>query len=265
MATHVTLPPRSVPANDAADILRSEGCKLRSVRSTYWLVAIGVVANVGFALLAGLVLPASIDASVDTVRISLAGIHLSQVAFGVLGVLVISSEYDTGLIRTTFAVVPRRRRVLAAKAVMVTGVTLSAGMGSCLLGFLAFQAVVNDGPFRASLGDAVVLRAVLGGGMYLALLGLLGLGLGTIVRRGVGAIAVVLVGLFVPQLLIEVLPDPWRSDLGRFLPMEAGSQIFSATHHGDSLGWWSGLAVMSVYTALALGTAAMLIERRDVA
>lgn len=255
------------PLSGFADILRSEFWKLRSVRSTYWTLFAAVVFNVGLAALEAVILPSHLSArdkaNLDAVRISLGGIHLSQIAFGVLGVLVITSEYTTGMIRATLSAVPQRRLMLAAKAIVFTATALIVGIVASFAAFFIFQAFLSGNSLRSSIGDPNVLRAVIGGGLYLAVLGLLGLGLGAIIRVSAGAIAALFGLLFVPQLLSELLPQAWRDTIGPYFPMEAGSQVLSAHHEAGNLGAWSGFGVFCFYAAVALGIGFILITRRD--
>lgn len=248
-----------------AYVLRSELVKIRSVRSTYWTLLAVVGFTVAFAVLAAVVIPGALgEQAVDPVRLSLAGIHLSQIAIGVLGVLVVTSEYGTGLIRTTFTAVPRRRTVLAVKAVVFAAVALVVGTVSCVAAYLAFEAIVTDGSLRSSIGDPGVLRAVLGGGLFLAVVGLLGLGLGGLTRSTAGATATLFGLLFVPMLLLELLPRAWQSTVGPYLPMEAGSQVFIAQQRGpDDLGPWAGIGVFCLYSLVALTASLLLVDRRD--
>src|SRR5690349_2777106 len=193
-----------------ADVLRSELCKLRSVRSTYWTIVAAVGFSLGFAALEAVFLPSRLSdhdkATLDAVRVSLGGSHLSQVAFGVLGVLVITSEYTTGMIRVTLTAVPRRSRVLTAKAIVFATIALVVGVAASFAAYFLFQALLVGDALRSSIGDPGVVRALVGGGLYLAVLGLLGLGLGAIIRSSAGAIAALFTLLFVPQILVELLP-----------------------------------------------------------
>jgi ABC-type transport system involved in multi-copper enzyme maturation permease subunit len=255
------------PLSCFADILRSEFWKLRSVRSTYWTLFAAVVFNVGLAVLEAVILPSHLSArdkaTLDAVRVSLGGIHLSQIALGVLGVLVITSEYGTGTIRATLSAVPQRRLVLTAKAIVFAVTALTVGTVSSFAAFFAFQAFLTGDSLRSSISDPDVLRAVIGGGLYLAVLGLFGLGLGAIIRASAGAIAALFGVLFVPQLLAELLPQAWRAAIGLYLPMEAGSQILSAHHEAGNLGAWSGFGVFCLYAAVTLAVGFILIIRRD--
>ena len=255
-------------AEHVAEVLRSEFCKFRSVRSTIWTLIAAVAGNVVLAALAAIFIPPHLSAheqaTTDPIRLSLAGLHLSQIAFGVLGVLVIGSEYGTGLIRATFAAVPQRRLVLAGKAIVFAATALAVGIASCFVAYAIFGAFLSGDALRSSIGDPGVIRAITGGGLYLAVLGLLGLGLGAILRSSTAAIATLFGLLFVPSVLVSLLPQSWHSTVGPYIPMEAGSQIFVATRHDpNSLGAWTGLGVFSLYASAALIVGFALVNHRD--
>jgi ABC-2 type transport system permease protein len=256
------------PLAGFADILRSELCKLRSVRSTVWTLLAAVVSNVALAALAAILLPGRLSSqqkqSVDPVQLSLAGLHLSQIAFGVLGVLVITSEYGTGMIRATLAAVPQRRTVLAAKTIVFAVTALTVGIVSSFAAYLVFQAFLSDDALTSSIVDPGVLRAVTGGGLYLTVLGLLGLGLGAVIRASAGAIATLFGLLFVPPIFLSLLPTSWQTTIGPYIPMRAGEQIYILHSHEAGLGAWPGFGVFSLYAALALTAGFALINHRDV-
>ncbi|MEP7020665.1 MAG: ABC transporter permease [Pseudonocardiales bacterium] len=255
-------------AGHVAEVLRSEFCKLRSVPSTFWTLSAAVASNVVIAALAAIFVPGHLsaqdEASTDGVRLSLAGVHLSQIAFGVLGALLITSEYGTGMIRATLAAVPQRRLVLTAKTTVFALSALIVGIGSSFAAYYAFQAFLPNNSLRSSIGDPGVLRAVIGGGLYLVALGLLGLGLGAIIRSSTGAIATLFGLLFVPSILISILPKSWQTTVGPYLPMNAGEQIYIAVHHEpNNLGAWTGFGVFCIYAAVALALGFVLINHRD--
>jgi ABC-2 type transport system permease protein len=257
------------PLRRHAAILRSESWKLGTVRSTYWSLLAAVVSNVAVAALLAIFLPSHMSdrqkAAIDSTRVSLGGLHLSQVAIGVLGVLVITSEYGTGMIRATLAAVPQRRLMLAAKTAVFAVTALITAIASCFAAYLAFQALLPAGDaMRTTLSDPGVLRAVPGAGLYLTVLGLLGLGLGAVIRSSAGAIATLLGALFVPSLLANLLPQTWQDIIGPYLPMNAGDTIYTVHHEPHMLGAWQGLGVFCLYAATALAAGFILITRRDV-
>jgi ABC-2 type transport system permease protein len=264
----ITVPrPPDSPLSHFAGILRSEFCKLRSVRSTCWTLLAAVVFNVGLAALLAILLPSRLSAhdkaTIDSIRLSLGGLHLSQIAIGVLGVLVITSEYGTGMIRASLSAVPQRRLMLAAKAIVFAATALVVGIAASFAAYFAFQASLSGDGLRSEIGDPGVLRALTGAGLYLAVLGLFGLGLGAIIRSSAGAIAALFGALFVPQLIMTLLPQSWQTTIGPYLPMQAGTSIYTVQHDSVSLGTWSGFGVFCLYAAVALTTGFVLINHRD--
>ena len=207
----------------------------------------------------------------DIVRDSLAGVWLGQILFAVLAVLVITSEYSTGTIRATFAALPRRRLVLAAKTLVTGVVVLAAGFLTAAACFLVGQSLLRGNGFdyaggypHASLTDGPALRAVAGSGLYLAGLALLALGIAAIVRHTATAITVVLALMFVPPLATSVLPEGLSELVQKFSPM-AGLAVQETVERPDSIpiGPWAGLAVLGAYALGTLVLAAWLIQRRD--
>ncbi len=248
------------PPSRFSGILRSELCKLRSVRSTFWTLLAAVAFNVGLAALLAIVLPGRLSAheqaTIDSIRLSLGGLHLSQIAIGVLGVLVITSEYGTGMIRAGLSAVPQRRVMLAAKTIVFAVTALVVGIASSFAAYFVFQASLSGDGLRSEIGDPGVLRAVTGGGLYLAVLGLLGLGLGAIIRSSAGA-------LFVPQLVMTLLPRSWQETIVPYLPMQAGTSVYTLQHDQASLGTWTGFGVFCLYAAVTLAAGFVLINHRD--
>jgi hypothetical protein len=270
--TGITAESQASPATgfrDFANVLRAETAKLTTMRSTYWALLVSFAANIGFAVLAAALLaprlkPADL-AHVDVVQLGLAGLHLSQVAFGVLGAMIITGEYGTGMIRTTFAAVPRRRTVLVAKGLVFAVTALVTATVSTGAAYLAFLAALPAGALTGTaLTDPGVTRAVLGGGLYLTVYGLLGFGLGAVLRSSAAAIAALLGVLFVPPLLLDLLPGSWKTTVGPYIPMQSGSQIFVAAHReAASLAPWTGFGVFCLYAAVALLAGLLLVDRRD--
>ena len=268
MAATATRPTQGHSLVHFANVTRSELRKLRSVRSTYWALTAAVTFNIVTAALLGIFLPRALSAHqravIDSTRVSLGGLHLSQVAIGLLGVLVITSEYSTGMIRATLAAVPRRRLMLTAKTLVFAVAAVIAGIAACFAAYLIFQALLpSDAGMRTSLSDPGVLRAVTGAGLYLAVLGLFGLGLGTIIRSSAGAVATLFGVLFVPSILMTLLPASWQDTASRYLSMNAGETIYTVQHQPHTLQPWTGLGVFCLYAAAALATGFILINHRD--
>ena len=275
--------------------MAAEWTKLWSVRSTLWtLVATGVAVMGLCAIGTGTVSPS--DIIDDPTRRSLIGIFLGQLIFGVLGVLVMSAEYGTGTIRATLSAVPRRPVVLTAKILVFGTVALVV---SEILSFSAFavgqailsakhavgssavaaqraqqfgvkiphdiQAALSSG--SASLGQAGVLRAVVGAGLYLAVLGLLALGLATIIRHTAGAISAFVGVVLVLPLIVQALPISISNAVARYLPANIGLVMFS-THGvpdrvGPAFSPWTGFALLVLYTVVILGIGCWVLVRRD--
>ncbi|MGH3151617.1 MAG: ABC transporter permease [Streptosporangiaceae bacterium] len=249
----------------ARDVLASEWEKLRSVRSTYWCVLVAVATPLVLSTLVAVALaqaPGPGATSVDPLLPGLISQEYAILAVGVLGVLSFSSEYSTGLIRTTFAAVPRRRAVLAAKAIVIAALTLVAGEIVALASFALVQAVLSGKHLSVSLSRPGVPGAVLADGLLMAVVALLGLALGAITRHTAGGIAALVGVIFLPALF-AVLPQPWGGRVSRFTLLQAAHQV-TALHPGTNLfaPAWS-LLVLLAWPAAALAIAAASITRRD--
>lgn len=250
-------------------VFRSEWTKLHSLRSTRitMLVAVGLVISLGVLIALVSVsnwTPNTSTVDYDSVSRSLGGIYLAQLAFGVLGVLLVTGEYTTGMIRATFAAVPKRLPVLWGKLGVFLAATLVLGTLACLIAFLAGQAVFASKHVDASLGDPGVLRAVLGAGLFLAGIGALGVGLGALIRNSAGAIATITGLLFVAPAIVSALPQSWSDAIGPYLPGNAGTVIIFPQPSPDSLGPWTGLGVLCAWAAVSVALAAVMLIRRDV-
>ena len=202
----------------------------------------------------------------DPTRAMLVGIDLSQAMVAVLAVLVISAEYGTGMIRVTLAAMPRRTAVLAAKAVTVTGVALLAGALAVAGSMLAGRLILPGHGFPAlSLANGPVLRAAAGSALYLALIALLSLGIGTAVRNAAAAMGVVLGLLYlIPIIATTVTDASWHRHLEQLAPMTAGLTIQDTTGlRGLPLSPWAGLGVLAAWAAAALLLGGLLLRLRD--
>jgi ABC-2 type transport system permease protein len=252
------------------DVLRSEWTKLRSVRSTFWALTVTVV--LGVAL--GAVISAAAARSYarfsvsqklswDPTGVSGAGMFIAQLAIAVLGVLCISSEYSSGMIRTSLIAVPKRGRVLAAKSLAFAGVTLAVGEVTNFVAFFVGQALISGHAPHAALGDPGVARAVAGGGLYLAALAVLSVAAGALLRHAAAAIAAMIAVLYVLPGITQALPDSWRNPVTEFWPTQAGSQITSVYHSAHTLQPWPGFGVMCLFVAIVYAIAWTLLDRRD--
>jgi len=251
-------------------VIRAEWTKMRSVRSTMWTLLVALGLAIGFGALVSVsqmsswdTLDPAVRARFDPTSFSLSGLFLSQIAIGVLGVLLITSEYATGQIRATLAATPQRVTVLAAKTVTFVAVVVAVGLVASFGAFFVGQAIFSAKGLDASLGDPEVLRAVIGGALYLAAVGLLGLGIGTILRRTAGAISAFVGMLVVVPIVTGFLPSSWNESVGRFFPARAGMAVFNVLPDPASLSPWIGFAVLVGYAAIALIVGGLLLTRRD--
>ena len=257
-----------------ANLLQAEWTKIRSVRSTVWTLVIFVVVCVGFtALIAWLTethwdgpraASRDVRAVADPVGFILGtGIGLGQLAICVLGVLVITTEYSTGVIRASLLAVPRRIQVLAAKAVVFAVLLIVVTEIVAFCSFFVGSAILHA-HVQVSLGDSGVTRAVIGAGLYLTVLGLLALAIGTMIRHTAGAISTVIGIVFVLPILSGLLPSSWGAHINAYLPEQAGTLItHTQEQSSDLLSPWQGFGVLCIWTVLALAVAAYLLERRD--
>jgi hypothetical protein len=250
---------------------RSEWIKFRSVRSSpAVLLASAVILLAGAWLLgAGFrngwaTMSAGQQASFDPVFTSMRGIELAQLFIGTLGVTTETGEYTSGLIRGTLIATPQRIQVLATKAVIFAAVVWA---WSTVLSFAAFflgQHLLSSPAKHVAIGDPGVLTAVFGGGLYLTLIGLLGLFVGVLVRRTPAALAVLFGLLLVVPVAVAMLPGRIGALVGEFTPSGAGEEIWMLLHGGAyTLGPWQGFGVLAAYVAGAAAAAFALIRRRD--
>ena len=251
-------------------VVRSEWTKLRSVRSTLWTLLAVVGLAVGFgALIAATQVNAWDDLDrierlrFDATSFSLSGLFLAQMAIGVLGVLLITSEYATGQIRATLGATPQRSIVLGAKAATFVAAALSVGLVASGIAFAIGQAIFAAKDIGVSIADPGVARAVIGGTLYLGAVGLLGLGLGTIIRRTAGAVAALVGVLFVIPLVASFLPSSWNETVTKYFPAQAGMAVFGVVPDPKVLAPWTGFGVLLAYVAVILAIGGFLLTRRD--
>ena len=255
-----------------SDLTRMEWIKLRTLRSTAWGFGILAVSTIGFAVLVNSLLSAhwghmsaADRASFDPTNQGFTGLIIGQLVMAVLGVLTVTSEFSSGLVRATFAAAPRRPLVLAAKVAVFGGAALLAGEVLAFISFFAGELVLGHGVPHVTLATPGVARAVLMAGGYVALTGLFGLGLGAIIRRTAGGIAVAAGLIFVIPFLTLPLPDSVRNDVAKFLPEQiAASSITAVTPEPHSLSPGLGFAMLCLYAVVLLGAGAYTLAKRDV-
>ena len=291
--------PRSAGRATFTGALRSEFTKLRSVRSTYWTLFALIVVCVGIGALfswgeasqmsrivagagplrGGVRLggppPASVIAHLRAIRVgraasvSLFGLLIGQLIIVVLGALAITSEYSTGMIRTSLSTMPRRGTVFASKAVVFGAVALVIGLVTSFLAFFVGQAILSSQHINTPLGHPGVLRSVIGGGLFLAVCGLLSFGLGAVLRHTAGAIATAIGLLFVLWILGNFLPSPpsgWfgQTDIDKWIPFNAGSGIWQNQVNGvNPFSPWVGFGVFCAYAAVPLIAGLILFRKQD--
>jgi len=257
-----------------SEALHAEWTKLRTLPGTGWLL-LGVVA-------ATVIISAAVSASVscssmaachvDVTKLSLTGTYLGQAVVAIVAVLAVSGEYGTGMIRTTLAAMPRRITLLAAKAAVVTAVTLAAGIPAVLGSVLAGRLILPghgytpaNGYPALSLANGTVLRATVGTVLYLALIALLSLGIATAVRDAAVAAGVVLGLLYLFPILSQVAGSPGVTrHLQQIGPMTAGLEIQASTGLRTlPLSPWAGLSVLAAWAAVALLAGALVLRLRD--
>ena len=292
------LPPATGRAG-LAGAIRSEFTKLRSVRSTYWTIAALVIVSVGFAAIAGFAIANNLHnnpvnkAGMDATQASLgAFFELGQLIIAVLGVMVITSEYSTGMIRTSLTAMPRRGTVYAAKLIVFTTVALVVSLITSFISFFVGQAAMSGSGVTASLFHSVtipangvqngppnnvtfsgtivispgtVLTAIIGTALFVTAVALIAFGLGAIIRHTAGAITSAIGLMFVIPIIVALLPDTWRWDIIRFFPDSAG-RVLSVTvgqHNPHLWSAWPQFGVTLIYAAVLVGAGAYLFRTRD--
>src|SRR5579884_177751 len=255
-----------------ARVIRSEWTKFFSLRSTRWSLAVGFLLTIAFPIIFAVVtathwahMSAHDRADRHPLDIALAGVNVGQLAIAVLGVLVITGEYSTGMIRSTLIAVPKRLPVLWAKLGVFGVVSLVLMVPAVIISFFASQSILSGHHIlQISFSSAGVARSVIGGALYVMLVGIFALGLGAIVRNTAGGIATFAGIFFVLPPLMFTLPQSWNNAISQYLPSEAGRQIFSLQHGAHTLTPLAGGLVFAAYCAAAVALAAFLLARRDV-
>ena len=258
-----------------AGTLRSELTKIRSVRSTYWSLALVVVAGIAWsvAFCAGEAarwphLSAAERAGFDPTQSSIVGLALlGQLVIVVLGTLTITSEYSTGMIRTSLTVMPRRPVLFAAKAAVFTAIALVVAFVTSFAAFFTGQALLSSTHASATLSQPSVLRAVTCSALYVALCGLFSFGLGAILRSTAGAMTAAYGLLFLVPELAKALPSSWYADMVRWLPggdvVNAITSTQTSSLSPNMFSAWGEFAVFGAYTVIVLAAGALLFARRD--
>jgi ABC-2 type transport system permease protein len=254
-------------------VARSEWTKIRSLRSTYWTFMVTAALTIGLGSLFSLGRTSGRSSGRDplTANFNAAGfafnaMFLSQLAIGVLGVLIITAEYSSGMIRTSFTAVPQRGSLLAVKATVFALVTFVVAALTTFATFFASQAILNRGTLNlgVSITSPHALRIVIGAALYLTVCSLLGVALGALLRSTAAAITALAGLLFILPILMNFLPVSWHRDtIAQWLPSNAGMQIIEKTIQPLQFSPWVGLAVFAGWVVLAFAAALVLLQRRD--
>ncbi|HEX4787919.1 MAG TPA: ABC transporter permease subunit [Actinospica sp.] len=253
--------------------LRSEWTKIRSVKSTLWTLAAAIVIAVGISALGNWGQASHTTESAaqlmsrDLTYRSMFGIMLGQLVMVVFGALAVTSEYATGMIRTSLSAQPRRLPVFFAKLVIVAVVAFVVGE------IISFASFLTGAHFWAAKGVTLslgsthgALQAVFGGGLYLTGAALLAFGIGAALRHTAGAITLGVFLLFVVTIITNFMPDSWQADMDKWLPANAGSQVWATQHTADvgtAFGAWAGFAVYMGYAVIALLVGLVVFQRKD--
>ena len=252
---------------DFRSVARMEWIKLRSLRSAWWLLAASMLSMVAMGIGIGIGYRGHTPVATadQIVNNSLGGAILAQLFVGALGILVVTGEYSSGTIRATVAAVPRRPLLLAAKACVYGGLAIGTGLVASLAGYLAGQLAIAGSPVpHGSLSDTANLVPLLLTGVYLGVIGLIGVGLGALIRHSGGAIGALFAGLFVPMIVAGVFGEA-GIPVGRFLPVLMLLNSISVTAPVPGMiPAWAATAVMVGYAAVALAIGGVTLSRRDV-
>jgi ABC-2 type transport system permease protein len=280
-STPAARPAPHTPTRTAAlgfgGVLRSEWIKLRSLRSTVWSYIAVIVISLGMALLLTLTTATGGEGAPDMlggsaeqqaglfVQSSTFGVFLTQLVVAVLGVLVMSGEYGTGMSRSTFTAVPRRLPVLAAKAAVLFVVTFLVGLVAMVGSYLVSTAVYAGYDVSASLADPDLFMPMLGASLYLALVAVFSLGVGFMVRSSAGGIGIVLALLLVVPTILQLIPADWAQDVHPYLLSMAGTNMFAPAEltGTEVLTAWQDLLVVLAWVSASLAGAAALLVKRD--
>lgn len=250
-------------------VLQSEWTKIRSVRSTVWTLALAFLVTVILGGVICLVFNNTWDSlddndklTFDPTNTSFFGMTLGQLALIVFGVLVISSEYSTGMIRTSLAAVPQRGSFYAAKVTVAGLLALVVGMATSFLTFFLGQSLL--GSHRAHIGDPGVFRAVFGAGLYMTLMVLLCVGAAAILRSPMLGLGILMPFFFLVSPILSAVPKVKK--VARYFPDQAGQKIMEVVPSSDdhtSYGPWGGIVIMAVWVAAALIGGYVVLRRRD--
>jgi ABC-type transport system involved in multi-copper enzyme maturation permease subunit len=273
VATNADTAPKALPPGHYSllDLVKSEWTKIRTVRSTMWTIGVTILLGIGIGALVCAVTRAHWSSmnlgsrlSFDAPAQSLVGLFIAQFSVGILGVLVISAEYSTGTIRATFSSAPKRSRVFAAKVIVFGLLAFVVAEVTSFVAFFLGQFLLSSPATHASLSSPGASRAVFGGGLYICVLGLIALGLATVIRHTAGAISAFVGILLILPIIAAALPNQLSQDVRKFMPDRIGVDML--TTKGENVGTfspWVGMLVLCIYAVVLLVIGNSLLQRRD--
>jgi len=278
MSTEATIPTaapefaRSAGASGVTlpRLIRSEWTKLWSLRSTRWTLFVACLAMAGLGPLIAVItmarwnhLPLGQRLTLDPIERSLGGYHIAQLAIGVLGVLVISGEYSTGMIRSSLMAAPKRLPVLWAKLLVFTTVAFVLMIVTAFIGYLASQAIFTQHHVNVPLSQAPAFRVLIGTVLYMSVTGIICVSLGTMIRSTAGGISAYVAIMFVLPGLAEILPASMGNAINPYLPSNAGGAVTNVLRQAHTFSAWGGFALFCGYAVVAVVAAAYLLRKRD--
>jgi ABC-2 type transport system permease protein len=252
-------------------VLRSELTKFRSLRSTIYTLLTAVVLMIGIGAIFSAVtasqyhtLSAVEQALLNPVTTSLSGVMFAVVAFGVLGVLVTSGEYSTGMVRSSLTAVPRRLPVLWGKLAVFAGVIFPVSLVASFISFFLGQVLLNSQHIGVSITASGALRSVIGAALYITVAGMIGVALGALFRNTAAGIATFAGVFFVIPPLASLLPSSISGDLSPYLPSNAGAALWGGAQGvPNALAPWNGFALLCGYAVVVIAAAAWRLRRSD--
>lgn len=252
-------------------VLRSEWTKFRSLRSTVWTLLAAVVLMIGIGALFSAVIAHQYDtlrpaelAQFNPISASLNGITFAQLAIGVLGVLMITGEYSTGMIRSSLTAVPARLPVLWGKLMVFAALVLPLSLAASFVSFFLGQSLLDSHDLGVSISSPGALRSVIGAALYMTVAGLIGMAVGALLRNTAAGISTFVGVFFVIPPLAQLLPTSISDHLVQYFPSNAGSALFDGTRGlTNPLSPWTGFAVLCLYAVVLIGLAAVRLRRTD--
>jgi ABC-2 type transport system permease protein len=250
----------------------SEWTKFRSLRSTMYTLGASVVLIIGISAIFTAVTAAKWSgmtfiekATFDPITASLRGALFAQLTIGVLGVMMMTSEYSTGMIRSTFTVVPRRLPVLWAKLIVFVTAIGIASIASTMIAFFLGEGLLSRVGIGVSISTGHALRDVIGAALYLTMAGVIGLAIGALLRSTAGGITTFIAGIFVLPPVLDLLPTDWTNHIAPYLPAAAGQALWSGNPDvgASQLSPWVGFAVMGIWAVVLIAAAAVRLSRSD--